>query len=144
MGASIRASSGGGGKRRSRGRHAPMSEINVTPMVDVMLVLLIIFMVAAPVVTRTLDLRLPQTPRRDTPVAKPPRITLTVQADGGYVLDGVALGQRALQSALIGVARGAPDTIVAIAANENADYQAFTGALAAARNSGITNIALEQ
>ena len=43
MGASIRAAGGGGGgKRRRRGRHTPMSEINVTPMVDVMLVLLII------------------------------------------------------------------------------------------------------
>ncbi|HEV8694468.1 MAG TPA: biopolymer transporter ExbD [Lysobacter sp.] len=121
-----------------------MAEINITPLVDVMLVLLIIFMVAAPLVTGTLDLRLPQAPQRDLPVTKPQHISLSVQADGSYVLDGVVLGERALQSALTNVARGAPNTIVSIAANENADYQAFTGALAAARNSGITNISLEQ
>jgi biopolymer transport protein ExbD len=121
-----------------------MAEINITPLVDVMLVLLIIFMVAAPMVTRTLDLRLPQAPIPPVPVTKPPRINLSVQADGSYVLDGAVLGERALQAALSDVARGAPNTIVAIEANENADYQAFTGALAAARNSGITNIALEQ
>ena len=121
-----------------------MAEINITPLVDVMLVLLIIFMVAAPMVTGSLDLRLPQpTPPRPEQI-KPPRISLSVQADGSYVLDGVVLSERALQTALGDVARSAPNTIVAIAASENADYQAFTGALAAARHSGITNIALEQ
>ena len=51
MGASIKMNSGGGGRRKRRGRKSPMSEINITPMVDVMLVLLIIFMVAAPMQT---------------------------------------------------------------------------------------------
>ena len=121
-----------------------MAEINITPLVDVMLVLLIIFMVAAPKVTRTLDLRLPQAPPTDTPVAKPPRLNLSVQGDGSYLLDGVVLSERALQSALTDVARSAPAAIVAITTSEDADYQAFTGALAAARNGGITNIALER
>jgi biopolymer transport protein ExbD len=121
-----------------------MAQINITPLVDVMLVLLIIFMVAAPMVTRTLDLRLPQVPRIDKPVAKPPRLNLSVQGDGSYLLDGVLLSERALQSALADVARGAPATIVAITTSEDADYQAFTDALAAARNGGITNIALER
>jgi biopolymer transport protein ExbD len=130
------------GDSRTSG-HA-MAEINITPLVDVMLVLLIIFMVAAPMVTRTLDLRLPQAPPIDTSVTKPPRLNLSVQGDGSYLLDGVLLSERALQSALADVARGAPATIVAITTSDDADYQAFTGALAAARNGGITNIALER
>lgn len=62
MGASLNTGgSGGGGRRgRRRGRKAPMSEINVTPMVDVMLVLLIIFMVAAPLLTVGVPIELPQ------------------------------------------------------------------------------------
>src|ERR1700744_1026866 len=54
------ASSSGGGGRRGRGRKAVMAEINVTPMVDVMLVLLIIFMVAAPLLTVNIQVDLPQ------------------------------------------------------------------------------------
>ena len=67
-----------------------------------------------------------------------------MQADGSYVLDGVLLSERALA---IGTGRcrpRRPATIVAITTSEDADYQAFTDALAAARNGGITNIALER
>ncbi len=58
------AGSSGGGGRRGRRRAAVMAEINVTPMVDVMLVLLIIFMVAAPLMTSTIDIDLPSRQRR--------------------------------------------------------------------------------
>jgi biopolymer transport protein TolR len=61
MGASLNSGAGGrGGRRGRRARKAPMSEINVTPMVDVMLVLLIIFMVAAPLLTVGVPIELPQ------------------------------------------------------------------------------------
>ena len=59
MAMNMAGSSGGGGGRRGRRRAAVMAEINVTPMVDVMLVLLIIFMVAAPLMTSTIDIDLP-------------------------------------------------------------------------------------
>jgi len=62
MGAGVIKSDGGGGRRRrQRGRAAAMSEINVTPFVDVMLVLLIIFMVAAPLLTVGVPIKLPET-----------------------------------------------------------------------------------
>ncbi len=61
MAAGIMKKQGGGGRRRRRGRAQPMAEINITPFVDVMLVLLIIFMVAAPLLTVGVPVELPKT-----------------------------------------------------------------------------------
>ena len=84
------AGSAGGG-RRGRRRAAVMSEINVTPMVDVMLVLLIIFMVAAPLMTSTIDIDLPvASGGKDTPSTTPP-LTLSVKRTGGSCNSNVEL-----------------------------------------------------
>ena len=118
-----------------------MAEMNITPLVDVMLVLLVIFMIAAPMVTRSIDLKLPQAPEK--PVIPPAHLSLRVLGDGQFTLDGVALSERALAMALGEAARKAPDTIVDVVVSEEADYQAFTTALATARRNGIGNIALK-
>jgi biopolymer transport protein TolR len=78
---------GSGGRRRGRrgGRSKPMSEINVTPMVDVMLVLLIIFMVAAPLMTVGVPIELPQTQARQMNTEQKP-ITVSVTNDGAIFL----------------------------------------------------------
>ena len=74
---------------RGRGR-APISEINITPMVDVMLVLLIVFMVAAPLMTMGVPVDLPQTRAQDMrPRAKP--VTITVAPDGNISIAGEML-----------------------------------------------------
>ncbi len=78
------AGSGRGGRFR---RHRPIAEINVTPMVDVMLVLLVIFMVAAPMLTVGVDVDLPKTAAGPLPVEpEEPPLTLTLTADGRLVL----------------------------------------------------------
>ena len=77
---------GSGGRRRGRGgRTKPMSEINVTPMVDVMLVLLIIFMVAAPLMTVGVPIELPQTQARQMNTEREP-ITISVTNEGAVFL----------------------------------------------------------
>lgn len=84
MAASMRAN---GRRRGGRGqRHRPMAEINVTPFVDVMLVLLVIFMVAAPLLTVGVPLELPQTAAEAVPQEQQEPVTLSITSDGSLVL----------------------------------------------------------
>ncbi|MBX9401026.1 biopolymer transporter ExbD [Lysobacter sp. BMK333-48F3] len=118
--------------------NAPVAEINVTPLVDVMLVLLIIFMVTAPALTGKIDLGLPVPGK--TAAEPPPKASLMVRQDGGFELDGRSLAAGELPAALKALARSAPNTVLEIGANADADYQGFAHALSAAQDSGIENI----
>ncbi|MFM7334585.1 MAG: ExbD/TolR family protein, partial [Tabrizicola sp.] len=82
MGMGASGSSGGGGRRRRGGRSAAMHEINITPMVDVMLVLLIIFMVAAPMLTVGVPVKLPETAATALPTEQEEPLSVTITADG--------------------------------------------------------------
>jgi biopolymer transport protein ExbD len=125
--------------------HAALAEINITPLIDVMLVLLIIFMVIAPVVTRPLALSLPQAPPPDRQVPDDlQRIRLVALGDGQFRLDDALLARQGLVAALVDHAGDRRDVLLSVSATDEADYQAFTDALAAARESGIGNIAFEQ
>lgn len=87
MGMGVSRGASGGRRGRRRGRSQPISEINVTPLVDVMLVLLIVFMVAAPLLTVGVPIDLPQSEAKSLNTESQP-ITVTVTADGQiYVLE---------------------------------------------------------
>ncbi|GAB2508385.1 ExbD/TolR family protein [Lysobacter humi (ex Lee et al. 2017)] len=122
-------------------RNDAIAQINITPLVDVMLVLLVIFMIAAPAVTQTLATRLPADTRIETKPSMP--LQLEVTALGEFTLDGRALAEPALRAALAEVARRAPDTVLRIRASDAADYQAFATALAAAQGSGLVNLSVQ-
>jgi biopolymer transport protein ExbD/biopolymer transport protein TolR len=99
MAMNMAGSSGGGGRR---GRRKPvMAEINVTPMVDVMLVLLIIFMVAAPLMTSTIDIDLPVASGGKSLSSNAPPLTLSVKRTGGSCNSNVELylGETLISSA---------------------------------------------
>lgn len=83
--------------RKARSAAAPMAEINVTPMVDVMLVLLIVFMVAAPLMTMGVPINLPKTAAQAMPLERKP-VTVTVAPDGAISIDGDAVTLEALVS----------------------------------------------
>src|SRR3954471_25015713 len=89
MAMNMAGSAGGGGRRRRRA--AVMAEINVTPMVDVMLVLLIIFMVAAPLMTSTIDIDLPVASGGKSLASNAPPLTLSVKRTGGGCNSAVEL-----------------------------------------------------
>ena len=84
MGAGVIQSESGGSRRRRRGRKRPMSEINVTPFVDVMLVLLIIFMVAAPLLTVGVEVDMPDTAAQPLPNEQEEPLAVTMTADELY------------------------------------------------------------
>lgn len=124
-----------------RSPHAEMAQMNITPLVDVMLVLLVIFMVVAPTLTGRIDLRIPQVSDPLKPTDPPPRISLQVDASGQYQLDGVALGRSELPAALQALARSQPRAVLEVAANADADYQDFAWMMAEAQRSGVRDIA---
>jgi biopolymer transport protein TolR len=104
MASSVIKKSGGGGRRgrRGGGGGAVMSEINITPFVDVMLVLLIIFMVAAPMLTVGVPVELPDTAAKAMPDEQEPPLIISLTADGLVFIQDTEVAEaeliRALQS----------------------------------------------
>jgi biopolymer transport protein ExbD len=126
----------------SRLQDGAMADMNVTPLVDVMLVMLVIFMITAPALTRPLPLNLPQD-SPTAPPAPPARIELRVVANGGFMLDGRMLGADSLRAALADAARESPHAVLHVSAADDSEYQGFATALEAANASGLTAIALD-
>jgi biopolymer transport protein TolR len=91
-------------RRRSRGRAQPMAEINITPFVDVMLVLLIIFMVAAPLLTVGVPVQLPQTSANALPSPQEEPLTVTVTADGRLMIQETEVPEGELVPRLAAIA----------------------------------------
>jgi biopolymer transport protein ExbD len=125
-------------------RDRDFADINITPLVDVLLVLLIIFMVAAPTLTKSVGFDLPQ--RSPPSPVKPERIRLAIAADGSIALNGATQPFSALQSLMAVEAQRDPATspVLEIDASGEADYGVVTRVLAAARAAGLDHIAFVQ
>ena len=120
---------------------AAIAGINITPLVDVMLVLLVIFMVTMPIRSESIDLTLPGfTP----PIPRPEPVQLQVQADGSALLDGVRVELTALTAELRAQHAQAPKATLSLDGSGEAEYRAFAFALAAARNAGYRDIAIRR
>ena len=117
----------------------PVAAINITPLVDVLLVLLVIFMVTAPVLARSLDVTLPQHSPPQPKAA--PQVQLRVDAAGGYWLDNAAVDRSALVADLRAAMSRNPDLQVVLRSDDAGDYQGFVGALSATREAGVQTIA---
>ncbi len=131
----------GGGSGRGRGRYRPMAEINVTPLVDVMLVLLIVFMVTAPLITSGVDVNLPQANAKPVNSDSTP-ITISVNAQGQIYLQKSQVQLANLQATLQQISQNNPDKRVFVRGDSAVDYGIMSQVLATITNSGFKNISL--
>ena len=136
--------SGGGavGKRRHRRRRV-MSEINVTPMVDVMLVLLIIFMVSAPLLTVGVPIDLPQTQAKSLDQDREP-LTLSVSLEGKVFLQNSEIPLEELVPKLKAVtdARGGFDERIYVRGDRKVDYGTVMRVMGRLSSAGFRRVAL--
>ena len=129
--------------RRGRrgGRRAPMAEINVTPLVDVMLVLLIIFMVTAPLLTAAVPIDLPDS--RANPIDNQPQaVTVSVDAGGVVYIDETPVAPGGLADALAALPRGADGPDVTLRADRALPYDRVMAVLGELNRAGLNRISL--
>ncbi|PVE07775.1 biopolymer transporter ExbD [Limnohabitans sp. Rim28] len=127
------------GRLSSRPSDPPMGEINVTPLVDVMLVLLVIFMVTAPLMSSAIRLDLPQSEGVDTG-ALASSVVLVVDAQGALYLNDQAITAQDLKAHLSRVALRNPQTELELRADATVSYGRVVEAMGLAQKAGLTRI----
>ncbi|VAV94290.1 Tol biopolymer transport system, TolR protein [hydrothermal vent metagenome] len=143
MGAGVLDKSGGGGRRRrGRRRTKPMAEINVTPFVDVMLVLLIIFMVAAPLMTVGVPVELPETAATALPGEQEEPLAITITADGSVMIQKTEINREELVPKLKAIAAERDSTRVYLRADGAVPYSDVMQVMGALNRGGFNNIGL--
>ena len=127
------------GRLERRPEAQPMSEINVTPLVDVMLVLLVIFMLTAPLLTSAVRLELPSV---DAPpaAATPAPLTLALDAQGALFLNDRPMSPEQLRVRLQDVARLNPETELQLRADQALAYGKVVEVMALAQKAGLSRI----
>ena len=130
-----------GGKRGRRGRARPVSEINVTPMVDVMLVLLVIFMITAPLLTVGVPVDLPQTQANAIRDPEEP-MTVSINAQGTVYLQDAEIELAALVPRLRAIAGTNPDLRIFVRGDKTVDYGRVMEVMGTINAGGFNKVAL--
>jgi biopolymer transport protein TolR len=142
MASSVIKKSGGGRRGRRGGGGAVMSEINITPFVDVMLVLLIIFMVAAPMLTVGVPVELPDTAAKAMPDEQEPPLTISLTADGLVFIQDTEVSEAELIPKLIAIAAERSNDKVFLRADGALDYARVAAVMGALNAGGFNSIGL--
>ena len=127
------------GRLESRKRNDPLSEINVTPMVDVMLVLLVIFILTAPLMTSAIRLDLPQSEGGEAG-ASPQAVSLVVDAQGALFLNDQPITAEVLRLRLTEAAKRNPNTELELRADQSVPYGRVVEAMGLAQKAGLSRI----
>jgi biopolymer transport protein TolR len=130
---------GGGGRRRSRYR--PVSEINVTPFVDVMLVLLIVFMVTAPLLTVGVPVNLPKTKAKSIAESEEP-LVITVNAEGVVFIQDTEVAIENLVPRLRAITGNKADTRIYLRGDKDINYGRVMEVMGTVNIAGFTRVAL--
>ncbi|MDO9419307.1 MAG: biopolymer transporter ExbD [Herminiimonas sp.] len=118
---------------------APMADINVTPMVDVMLVLLVIFIITAPLFTHAIKLDLPAAQSAPAPT-EPSTISLSINGDGAIFWNNDPITQEALNSRLVIASKQQPQPQLQLRADKGTRYEVIAQVMAAAQTNGLTKL----
>ncbi len=132
---------------RRTGRRKPMAEINVVPYIDVTLVLLIIFMITAPLIQTGVDVELPQATAKTLEQDDTPPVIISIDKNGQYFIDigedsSEPVSARELLLRVKAVLTYKPETRVYIRADEKVEYGRVVTVMAALKNTGINNVGL--
>src|ERR1700733_12478251 len=130
-----------GGRGGRRGRYRPLAEINVTPLVDVMLVLLIIFMVTAPLMTSGVSVDLPKTNAQQLNSDSEP-LTVTIKADGSIFLQDQGVDLADLVTKLQAIAQNNPDRRIFVRGDKDLAYGRIIEVMGTITQGGFTKVAL--
>ena len=131
--------SGGGGRRR--GSYKPLSEINVTPFVDVMLVLLIVFMITAPLLTVGVPVDLPKVKAKSIAEAVEP-LVITVNAEGVIFIQDTEVELENLVPRLAAITDNKPDTRIYVRGDKSINYGRVLEVMGTVNVAGFTRVAL--
>jgi len=118
-----------------------IAQINITPLVDVMLVLLVIFMVTAPLLQQGIGVELPQVAAKPLN-AEAEQLAVVISRDGGVQLNDAPLGVEELKQRLAAVVQSQPECKVALRADKNVPYGRLAEVMAAVRNAGVKKIGM--
>ena len=132
-------------KKRQKGisrKFVPMSEINVTPFVDIMLVLLIIFMVAAPLLSVGIEVDLPNTKAKPLAIEKERPLTLTIDGDDNIFINEVKINIEELRPKLLAIKKERETDEIYLRASKDMEYQKVASILALVSNIGYSQISL--
>ncbi len=117
---------------------APLAEINMTPLVDVMLVLMVIFLVTAPMLTNSINMNLPNEVGQQ--ISDQKIITVSLDRNGGYYWNDKPISLTSLEKNLNDIASSNPHQSINIRADKNSNYGDVSHILATAQHAGIVNI----
>jgi len=120
----------------------PMSEINVTPFVDIMLVLLIIFMVAAPLLSVGIEVDLPNTKAKPLAIEKERPLTLSLDGDDNIFINEVKINIEELRPKLLAIKKERETDEIYLRASKDMEYQKVASILALVSNIGYSQISL--
>ena len=129
------------GAKTSRRSYAPMADINITPMVDVMLVLLVIFIVTAPLLTTGVNVKLPQTTKTRSLPQDNKALTLYVEKSGNLTLNEAAITLDALGARLKSVREANPEVRIYVKGDSDVPYGSMMQIMAEVTAAGITQVA---
>lgn len=132
----------GGGRGGRRGRSALAAEINVTPFVDVMLVLLIVFMITAPLLQKGVEVNLPNSEAKQLPSTIGPPLQVTVRADGAVFIQQTEIEREDLITQINAIADEGFDEAIHLKIDKSVEYEDMFDVMVRIQQGGYSNLKL--